>query len=473
MLIVMIELAITGALLVFLLARRGSLTLDVAILLTFGVIFGHAFFNVSAGPLPLTFPRLWTVWIFARWLWDYAQGRTTISRWGLTEIGLYGFLVYVAFQLTQTNWQFNEKKPLSYFLFFLLLPASVYFAVSNSPIDLKSMRLFRWAMVIFGGYLAFTAFCETRGPSVLVFPSYIMSPKFEEFLGRARGPFLNPVANGIAMTLAVAAAASFWNNAGRWNRPVIVGYSVALLAGVFLTYTRSVWIGAVIGIGGMVIWHMTPRTRVAFTCIALVIGVPAAIKVKELSSSFKRDKHVTVEQMEESASLRPLLAIVALEVFRDNPWFGVGYGQYMDHNRYYIAQAESSQPIQKVSVYVQHNSLFALAVETGLIGTTLFALFLLGASITAGRVAFNDSIPWETRSIAWMQFAVFGSMAFNSAWHDVLVIDGNVQLLLGLAAMTTAVQRQHGKGWSEATCQTKSISPKDLTPLRHGSLLPT
>lgn len=458
MLVVMIELAITGVLAAFLLARRGSLTLDVAILLTLGTIFGHAFFNVAAGPLPLTFPRVWTGWIFARWLWDFTRGKATLSRVGLTEIGLYGFLVYIAFQLTQTDWQYNEKKPLAYFLFFLLLPASVYFAVSNSSIDERAMKVFRWAMVIFGGYLAFTAVCETKGPSALVFPSYIMSPKFEEYLGRARGPFLNPVANGIAMTIALAAAASFWPKANRWTRFAIGGYCAAVLLGVLLTYTRSVWVGAFLGLGSMVLWHMTPRARIALVCISLVVGAPLAIKLKELSSSFKRDKHVTVEQMEESATLRPLLAVAAWEMFRKNPWFGVGYGQYTDHNRFYIEQAQTTLPLQKVSVYVQHNSLFALAVETGVIGTGLFAMFAAGAVITALQVASNYAIRWELRCIAWIQLAMLASMAFNSAWHDVLVEDGNFQMWMGLAGLTMAVRRQYLRQTSTSTVPTRGAS---------------
>ena len=471
MVVLLIELAITGVLVVFLLAKKGTLTTDAAILLTCGTIFGHAFYSVAAGPLPLTFPRLWTGWIFARWLWDYARGRHALSRWGVAEIGLYGFLLFIAVQLSQTHWQYNEKKPLAFFLFFLLLPASVYFALSNSRISIAELKKFRWIIVAFGLYLAVTAILETKGPSALVFPRYIMSSEFPTYLGRARGPFLNPVANGVAMTMGIAAAASFWPVVQRRGKIAIAGYIGVAMIGVFLTYTRSCWAGAVLGLGGFILWHLPPRARVATLCIGLVVGLPVLIKVKEFSSSFKRDKEVTVEQMEESAALRPLLARVAWEMIRNNPWTGVGYGQHAEHNEFYIQSAETDLPIQKAAPYVQHNSVLSLMVETGVFGTSLFALFAFGSVATALRVASNVSIPWEMRCVAWIQLAMLASMGFNSAWHDVLVEDGAFQIWTVLAGLTMAVQRttQEVPQASHSSTQPTAQAPTARTPAAEGS----
>ena len=65
-------------------------------------------------------------------------------------------------------------------------------------------------MVAFGVYLAFTGVAETRGMPALVFPKYILTSEFTEFLGRGRGPFLNPVTNGIFMAVCICCTLMWW-----------------------------------------------------------------------------------------------------------------------------------------------------------------------------------------------------------------------------------------------------------------------
>ena len=49
---------------------------------------------------------------------------------------------------------------------------------------------------------------ETRGPaSALVFPRYIVDPSVGLHFGRARGPFVEAAANGLAMCICAVAAA--------------------------------------------------------------------------------------------------------------------------------------------------------------------------------------------------------------------------------------------------------------------------
>lgn len=460
MAVVLIEIAIVGLAAAVLYARKGNVGTDLALLLTVGVIFGHPFFALDLGPLPITIPRLLVGFLTLRWLLTVFRSEALPPTWGATETGLAGFLVFVAIQLAMTNWSFNEKKPLSYFLFFLLLPAIVYFVASRTSFDERSIRRLRWALTAFGAYLAVTAIFETRGLEALVFPRFIVSPEFEEYLGRARGPFLNPVANGIAMTMGMLSAATFWPEVGRRGRFLIAGYVLLTLLGVYLTYTRSCWMGAALGLGFLILWQLPARPRYALIVIGLVVGLPVLIQLKEAASSFKRDKHVTVEQMEESASLRPLLAQAAWEILRDRPWTGVGYGQYLDHNRDYIERAITGRPLQRVSVYVQHNTVFALLAETGLIGTSLFLLFVIGSVVAALRLAFDRAIAWNLRCIAWIHLGTLSSTGFNSLWHDVLIEDGNFPMFTALAGVTAAVLRAN-----RATIATEAPSRESLASL--------
>ena len=73
--------------------------------------------------------------------------------------------------------------------------------VALSP---KQLRLMFATFAALGIYLAVTAVAEKLNWTWAVYPKYIMDPKFAEFLGRGRGPLLNPAANGILLTLALS-----------------------------------------------------------------------------------------------------------------------------------------------------------------------------------------------------------------------------------------------------------------------------
>lgn len=450
MVVVEILLALAGLLIAVNVIRRGSITSDLSLLLSVGVVFGYPFFNIDLGPLPLTLPRLLIGVMGLRWLTLFLQGKSLPLRAGITEVGLLGFLGYLAIQLSLTDWQFNELKPLSHFLFFILLPSVVYLLVSHTEISTLSLTRFRLAMSAFGAYLAIMAILETLGPQALVFPSYITSPEHTEYLGRARGPFLNPTPNAIALTMAMLCGASFWPSASRSLRVVIISYVGLILAGVFLTYTRSCWMGAALGLGWLTLWNLTPRVRVAILVAGVVLGLPLMLEITERASSFKRDKHVTAEEMAKSASLRPLLAQVAFEIFKDRPWTGVGYGQYVAHNQHYIDVAMTDEPLQRVLPYVQHNTFLAILAETGLIGTSLLALFSLGSLALGLWTAFQYELDWERRSIAWIFVGTLAAWAFNAMWHDVLIDGNGLPMWTGLAGLTASVARQFHAAQSTA-----------------------
>ena len=77
----------------------------------------------------------------------------------------------------------------------------------------KHRRVFLAALAALGGYLGLTALFETAGPHSLVLPQYILDPNLGFHPGRARGPFLEAEANGIALFfcgVAAAVAAVTW-----------------------------------------------------------------------------------------------------------------------------------------------------------------------------------------------------------------------------------------------------------------------
>src|SRR3954454_24286849 len=126
------------------------------------------------------------------------------------------------------------------FLMFCLAPL-IFDTLEERKVLLK-------VLIAVGGYLGAIALLEGVGLENLVFPSFIQDPALGLHFGRARGPFLESGANGLAMFMcAVAAAIGLvtWRRQAARMTCVVVG--LLCLMGTVFTLTRQVWIGAALG----------------------------------------------------------------------------------------------------------------------------------------------------------------------------------------------------------------------------------
>ena len=129
-------------------------------------------------------------------------------------------------------------------------------------------------IVLFGIYLALTAVAESRGWYSLVFPTYIRNEELIEFLGRGRGPFMNPVSNGIYITVCLGAAMLlFWHSRSTMKLAALAALPI-LAIGVLATLTRSVWLGMGIG-AGLIAWLPAKRRQRGYLLVvaALVLSL--------------------------------------------------------------------------------------------------------------------------------------------------------------------------------------------------------
>ena len=67
--------------------------------------------------------------------------------------------------------------------------------------------------------------------------------------------------------------------------------------------------------------------------------------------------------MEQSAQLRPLFAIVAMNMFHDRPLFGCGFGQYAREKYPYLQDPYSGRPLANTKYLMQHNVFLAYLTE--------------------------------------------------------------------------------------------------------------
>lgn len=130
-------------------------------------------------------------------------------------------------------------------------------------------------------------------------------------------------------------------------RPVWLAAALLLLYGTYLTNSRGAML-AVLVVAGCYIWY---RKGVV---VAGMLGVAGLAALKVLSSRMDE-----LDAGEESAAGRVDAWYSGLEMFRENPLFGVGPGNFTEYNE-----------------LTAHNSFVLVLAETGFVGFVLWLAFV-------------------------------------------------------------------------------------------------
>jgi O-antigen ligase len=293
-----------------------------------------------------------------------------------------------------------------------------------------------------GVYLAVTAVAEVQQIEWLVFPKYILSTERLDWLGRARGPLLNPVSNGLLLTAMLLGLLMFWPEASRPGKAMILALSGLLWVGIYCTQTRSVWIGA--GVAVLTILGLALPRNWRWPVLGGAVMVAGLVVFTQWDQliAFQRDRVSSAEDTAASARLRPVLARVAWNMFLDRPLVGCGLAHYEDEVVYYLHDRSTELPLETARPFAQHNVFFALLTETGLPGMGLFSMML-------GLWAYDGWRLWrDVAAAAWFRrlglllLAILAAYLVNGLFHDVSLLAMISMLLYYLAGLTSAVQSQ-------------------------------
>ena len=88
------------------------------------------------------------------------------------------------------------------------MPLGTYAVARTIRLNVSDMRWVFNTILGLGLYLAITGIFEIKEMHWAVFPKHISDPDVWEFYGRARGPLLNPIANGFLMGMALVVSVS-------------------------------------------------------------------------------------------------------------------------------------------------------------------------------------------------------------------------------------------------------------------------
>lgn len=400
-----------------------------------GAVFGYEFFNVSI----ITFDRLLLGGLVALAGWAWLINKEHLRAPNGMDLAILMVIGCIVFSMLTHDFRFSNGLPVSRLLFFYLLPLALYLVVRTAKLNQLDLAVISTALGALAIYLALTGIAEIKQVHAVVFPRYIIESTGTEFFGRGRGPFLNPVSNGIFQVAGFCCIMFWWPRASHRFRLAILATALLVAIGCYATLTRSVWVTLflVVGIG---FWLTTSQSQKgAFVIAAVLACIMLFPMIGDKLVSFKRDKDVSVADMEDSAKLRPLFFSVAMRMFEERPLLGCGFGQYAREKYPYLQDAYTGKPLTKTREYLQHNVFLAYLTELGLAGLSMLLIMLGVMARSAWLLWLDRKRTVEQRQFGLLLIAVLLGYCVNGMFHDTSIMPMVNYLLFFVAGIVNNI----------------------------------
>ena len=296
--------------------------------------------------------------------------------------------------------------------------------------DEISLRLFELFAIAVLAYLSFTSIAFLAGADSLIFPRFITDASLGFHADRARGPFLQAVANGVSLNLlALLALHSYRRGRARGTamRLLLASLPIAILA----TMTRAVWLSFAATV--VVLAFLSRNGRLCKACIAgavLVVGLGTAFIATDFGSALS-------DRFQERGPIDYREAVYAggWEMFLQRPWMGWGFHQMPEELPRHVSGYHEK-------VLYPHNTYLELMVELGAPGL-LFYLWLMWELYRLGRRTFPTR---EKNGFLGESFHRIWPLLLAVYWLNAAAVVMSYQfvngLLFTLAGMLAAQRRR-------------------------------
>jgi O-antigen ligase len=238
----------------------------------------------------------------------------------------------------------------------------------------KSCRMFETFSIVILAYLSLTAIFFLIDARSLIFPRYILDENIGIHADRARGPFLQAVANGVTLNLlGLIALDSFRRK--RLRGLLALLFAAALPVAILATKTRAVWASFAGSL--FVVPFICPSPRVKRGCLS-ILGASFVCITTFLVFG---DTHTSLsDRLQERGPVefRMGMYLAGWEMFLDKPVIG------WSANR---IQPELARRINDFHppYFLFHNTYLEIAVKHGLLGLGLYVWMFVDLFRLGGR----------------------------------------------------------------------------------------
>ena len=303
--------------------------------------------------------------------------RLDIRRWLIFPMaGLITLAGFSAFNHSYeaTTWSVMAAK--------FVVPFAMFWVAAMSFRSEHSLLLLERFCLLVLVYLIFTAIASFAGIRELVFPRYILDESLGIHADRARGPFLQAVANGVALNL-LGLLALDWCLRKR-SRATLTGVLVLLSLAIIATKTRGVWLSFAVS----VLWLLLRNKKMRLRC---VVGIVAVASVAGLFfwSDLREERGRLEDRLQDRGTVEFRMAAyqAGWEMFLARPLTGWGTAEL---------QATVADRIHgfRGQSFAVHNTYLEILLEHGICGIGLYA-WLIVSLFRLGRKR-----PMDTPSMA-------------------------------------------------------------------------
>jgi len=249
--------------------------------------------------------------------------------------------------------------------------------VFRNPAERRQFSIF---LLLALAYLVFTSIVFLADARTLIFPRFILDESIGHHVDRARGPFLQAVANGLSLNMLGILVLVF----ARRYRKIVLLLWLALPVAILATMTRAVWISFA---ASTVLVSVRLRDRcLRRACMAAVLaGVVVFLLIAVNDTSRLNSLY---ERFNERGPVDARLAVyeAGWAMFQEHPLTGWTAG------RMYTELARRMQGYH-LSEYYVHNTFLALLVEFGLPGLLLYGILLVGLFRLARADCGGGAVP--------------------------------------------------------------------------------
>jgi O-antigen ligase len=271
---------------------------------------------------------------------------------------LLGLLVLA---LMETIAQPYKAETWSLFAAKWLIPFVLFHVASRCFDDsfaLREFEIFAWMVL---AYLSLISIFFIVGAKNLVFPRFILDEGLGIHADRARGPFLQAVANGVALNLLGLIALDSYRRR-RLRGLLAVALLMGLPLAIMATKTRAVWLSFAASIVALPLFSSDRRLRRGCLCMILggALGLLAAYSFADHHGSL-------AERLEENGPVKFRVAVyeAGWKMCHNKPLSGWG------------ARAMQNELSRRISDFHQeryyfHNTYLEILVQYGVVGLALF-----------------------------------------------------------------------------------------------------
>lgn len=434
--------SIAGLIWGLILASRGSLLLGCVLYLIAVCVFGPYFLSFDLAGITLSLDRLYFVGLVGAYVIQRHLGQTDPKPLGYIDLALFLFIGVLGLSAFTHDYHVVSKGSVpivQHLINGYLIPLVVYWIARQAKLDERELNRVLAALTGFGLYLAVTGILEAMHQWSLVFPHYIADPKLGLHFGRARGPMVHSVSYGLYLDTCLLAAGLWIARMKQRGSQVSVAMLIPLfLAAVFLTKTRSVWLGAATGTLIILAIVLRGRTRVAIIGGAMAACLLVILAKGDAILGLQREG--TVQMTRESAQMRKVFTYVSWRMFQDRPIWGVGFGHFAHEKLPYLTDQRSQLNLESIRDYVHHNTFLSILTETGLIGLTVLLVVLLGwTSVGFNLTQCPRAPPWM-RTHGLLLLGMLGIAVWQMLGHEITFTSIDQSLIYCLAGIGVGAQ---------------------------------